>query len=178
MKKLIPLLIILPLLLMGCEKKEDVRYKIKRAQLSTVQYTIKKLIRNTDKSWQVLGDKKILFSCKATVKVGIDMGKLSSNDIEIKGNDISLTLPAPEIMSFNMQPDDIKVAYTHVTGLRSNYSNKERERILTFGEQEIRQDTLLTGTMMREAEENARNFFEIMLIQNGFKTINVNFKQQ
>lgn len=176
MKKLFPLLIILPLLLAGCEKKEDVRYKIKRAQLSTVQYTVKKLIRNTDKSWKIFGDKKILFSCKATVKVGIDMGKLASEDIEIKGDNIKLTLPAPEVMSFNMQPDDIKVAYTHVTGWRSNYTNKERERILAFGEQEIRQDTLLIGTMMREAEQNAREFFELMLYQNGFKNIDVNFK--
>ena len=178
MKKLIPLLVILPLLLSGCEKKEDVRYKIKRAQLSSVQYTVKKLIRNTDKSWQVLGDKKILFSCKATVKVGVDMGKLSDDDIAIKGDNIKLTLPEPEVMAFNMQPDDIKVAYTHVTGWRSNYSNKERERILQFGEQEIRQDTVLTGTMVREAEQNAREFFELMLMQNGFKNIDINFKKQ
>jgi hypothetical protein len=97
----------------GCKKEhQNIKYKIKKAELGTVEYTVRQIIRNSDESWKFFGDRKVLFSVKSTLKAGIDLDKLSEEDIEVRGSQIKITLPQPEIVALNIKPDDIKLAYS------------------------------------------------------------------
>jgi hypothetical protein len=163
----------------GCKKEEqNIKYKIKKAELGTVEYTVRQIIRNSDESWKFFGDRKVLFSVKATLKAGIDLDKLSDEDIEVRGSQIKITLPQPEIVALNIKPDDIKLAYSKVSALRTEYSQKEIDEILTAGERSIREDESLRSSIVDDAKANAREFFEILLRASGYNDIEVAFEDE
>ena len=107
------------LMLASCEKKAEEsawQQKLRQvAELGTVQYTVQKVVSNSDETWQIFGDRKILFSFRAVIKAGIDMDKFDAESVRIsedkkeKTKSISLVLPQPEILSYNIQPDDVKM---------------------------------------------------------------------
>ena len=174
---------LLPMVLLlsctGCKKEEqNIKYKIKKAELGTVEYTVRQIIRNSDESWKFFGDRKVLFSVKATLKAGIDLDKLSEEDIEVRGSQIKITLPQPEIVALNIKPDDIKLAYSKVSVLRTEYSQKEIDEILTAGERSIREDESLRSSIVDDAKANAREFFEILLRASGYNDIEVAFEDE
>lgn len=78
------------LLLASCGSKtenNDWQQKMKQAaELGTVQYTVQKVISNSDESWQLFGNRKILFSFKAIIKAGVDMEKFNPELVTISEN--------------------------------------------------------------------------------------------
>lgn len=174
----IAMLLAVVMMLTGCGHKavEDIRYKVKKAELGTVQYTVRQIIRNSDETWQLFGDKKVLFTVKATLKAGIDLQKVTDDDIEVNGSSIVLHLPKAEITAINIEPKDIQVAYSKVSILRSDYTQAQCDEILQAGELSIRTDQALRQSIVAEAEQNARDFFELLLRSNGFEDIKIFFK--
>lgn len=165
------------LCLTACKQEErDVKYKIRKAELGTVEYTVRQIIRNSDETWKFFGDRKVLFSVKAKVKAGIDLDKMTDEDVKVKGNSIKLTLPKPEIIALNIKPNDIKLEYSKVSTLRSEYSQKEYDEILRAGEESIRTDEALRNSIIADAETNASEFFEILLRGSGFTDIKIAFE--
>ena len=165
------------LCLTACKQEErDVKYKIRKAELGTVEYTVRQIIRNSDETWKLFGDRKVLFSVKAKVKAGIDLDKMTDEDVKVKGNSIKLTLPKPEIIALNIKPNDIKLEYSKVSTLRSEYSQKEYDEILRAGEESIRTDEALRNSIIADAETNASEFFEILLRGSGFTDIKIAFE--
>ena len=94
----------------------------------------------------------------------------------MKGKSVSLTLPKPDIVAINIKPTDIKLEYSKVSVLRSEYSQKEYDEILTAGEASIRADEALRNSILADAETNAREFFEILLRGCGFTDITITFE--
>lgn len=112
------------LLLFACKKKEksrDILQAIQQTgQLITVEYSLSKIVRaNDNKTWYKLGDRKILISAEATVKAGVDLQKLTAEDVAIEEKQISLRLPPPTIFSIALPPDKITVQYEDVSFFRS-----------------------------------------------------------
>ena len=140
MKKII-LLSILPLVLLACNKQqaENINWqqKLKQAsELGTVQYTVEKVISADDDSFSAFGNRKILFSFKAVIKAGVDMAKFNANNCVITEDkehrkSINVVLPSPEILTYNINPDDVKLLYSEITGFRHEFTSKERDEILT-----------------------------------------------
>jgi len=181
MKRSVILSVMVALLLCctACKKEErDIKYKIKKAELGTVEYTVRQIIRNSDESWKFFGDRKVLFSVKATMKAGIDLDKMTDEDIVIKGDRIKVTLPKPEIVALNIKPDDIKLEYSKVSSLRSDYTQKEYDEILTAGEKEIRSDEGLKNSIIADAETNAKEFFEVLLRGSGYTDVEIEFREE
>ena len=155
MKKVIwPIFLILAVLLSSCNKQDTEsawQQRIRQvSELGTVQYTVQKVVSNSDETWQVFGNRKILFSFKAVIKAGIDMDKFDAESVRInvdkkhKTKSISLVLPQPEVLSYNISPDDVKMIYNQVSFLRTEYSNEERNAIERKGEAELKADKELT----------------------------------
>ena len=47
------------LCLTACKQEErDVKYKIRKAELGTVEYTVRQIIRNSDETWKFFGDRR------------------------------------------------------------------------------------------------------------------------
>ena len=176
------------LLLASCSNKtenNDWQQKMKQAaELGTVQYTVQKVISNSDESWQLFGNRKILFSFKAIIKAGVDMEKFNPELVSISENknqhtkSISLELPQPEIFSYNIRPDDVKMIYNQVSALRTDYSNQERDAIVAGGEMELKNDAELTQMILKDARQNASTFFEMLLRQNGFNNVIITFREE
>lgn len=186
MKKII-LLSILPLVLLACNKQqaENINWqqKLKQAsELGTVQYTVEKVISADDDSFSTFGNRKILFSFKAVIKAGVDMAKFNANNCVITEDkehrkSINVVLPSPEILTYNINPDDVKLLYSEITGFRHEFTSKERDDILTKGELDLKQDRELERAILRDAEQNARTFFEMLLKQSDFSNVSVSFNQ-
>lgn len=168
--------------------KQDISYKQMEEQvgkitslteLGTVEYVVTKIVKaNDDATWYKFGDRKILFSCKAILKAGIDLSKLKENDIQANTEEksISITLPEAELLSVNLKPENIKLIYEKTAITRSSFSNKERDAVLAQGEADILKSVPDMG-IFDDAENNAKLFLEAFFKQAGFKDVNIEFKK-
>ena len=183
-----PVILVATLLLSSCNKEEKEsawQQRIRQvSELGTVQYTVQKVVSNSDETWQLFGNRKILFSFKAVIKAGIDMDKFDTESVRIsvdkkhKTKSISLVLPQPEVLSYNICPDDVKVIYHQVSFLRTEYSNEERNAIETKGEMELKEDKELTDMILKDARQNAALFMEMLLRENGFTNVKITCKKE
>ena len=175
------------LLLVGCsdQKEETLTDKLnsqfssmsEMAELGTVEYTITKIVKASDEAVYKFGNRKIIFSSRATMKAGIDLAEFSRQNVSVdeKTNSAVVTLPKPGLLSFNMPPEDTHVVYQKIGMVRSNFSTAERLLLLTQGERAILNDIDNLG-ILADAEENASQFFVTMLTQVGFENITVKFQ--
>jgi hypothetical protein len=145
------------------------------SDLATVEYTVTKMVKaNDDQTWYKVGDRKILMSCKATLRAGIDFSAIDANSIDISGEEISLVLPHAKLLSVNIKPEDIKLEYEDVGLLRSEFSAEERDAIMAMGETQIKAGVKELG-MLNTAESNASLFVGNFLRQLGYKTVHIRF---
>lgn len=179
-KKLIGLVVLL--LLSSCGKsleqtaKEKLGTLSEMAELGTVEYTITKIIKASDNAFYTIGDRKILFSCTATMKAGVDLEGFSAENISInsKNKEITILLQKPKVLAFNMPPELAKLEYEKVGALRFDFTAEDRNNLLRQGEEAIMADAENLG-ILADAEKNAQMFFEALLSQVGFEKINVVF---
>lgn len=145
------------------------------SELGTVEYTISKIIKANDNSFYTIGERKILFSCKATMKAGIDLSTFSPNNVKIEKatNSVVINLPKPKVLSFNMPADQIHLEYQKVGTLRSEFSAEDRNALLKQAEEAIIADAPNLG-ILKDAEHNAKLFFDALFSQIGFENIVVN----
>jgi hypothetical protein len=156
----------------GKEVPENEVYEIRSiGTLSTTEYTLGKIIKwNDEGEWYKFGDRKILLSCKATVKAGVNLTLIKDADIEVDGKRITIQLPPPEIVSFEMNPELIRTEMTDVNGFRSGFSQEDKSKALQKGEESIRKD-LRKLTILDEAERNAKTFITDFYKNLGFEQV-------
>lgn len=173
------------ILMQGCSTRNDkeaLREEIESItamkQLGTVECRVRKIIKADDQGeWYKIGERKILFSCTAYLKAGIDLSSFSADDIvtDRKARKISVKLPHATLLSLDIPPSEIREEYDQVTLLRSSFSIQERNELLKQGERQIRSSVPSLG-ILQKAEENARKFFESAFGAMGFTTVEVVFK--
>ena len=135
------------------------------AELGTVEYTVRKAVRARDEGdWFKIGNRRILFSCTAYIKAGINLEQLSLDKVVVDEStrSVSLVLPHATVLSINLPPEEIRLEYEDVTGLRQKFRDIVRD-IPSLG-------------ILAEAEENALEFFRPMLEQMGFKNVQISFE--
>lgn len=166
MKKFV-LFLLLPALLLSCNSKADqlterIEKMKETPELGSVEYTIKKLIKADDVKWYTIGDRKILFSCTAYLKAGIDLSELSMEDVLIEGNSVTVTLPHAKLLSLNMPAEEISLVYDRVSFFRSGFSAQQRMDLLVQAENDINEDIVNLG-ITADAETNATDLLTAML---------------
>jgi hypothetical protein len=145
------------------------------SELATVEYTITKIIKaNDDQTWYKVGDRKILMSCQARVKAGIDLSQIKAENISINGDEITLVLPRATIISLNIRPEDIKTEFQEVGMFRSDFTAAERNQLMAQGETQIRNNIEATG-ILTTAESNASLFIGQFLRQLGYQKVDIHF---
>lgn len=145
--------------------------------LSTSEYTLSKIVKwNDEGEWYKWGDRRILFSVRARVKAGVDLSKIGKNDIKENGNKITITIPKAQIISFDMDPDDIKTEKEDISGLRANFSQKDKNEVLKKGEESIRKDLELLN-ILKDAQRNAEVFLVDFYKNQGFEEVIVQTKE-
>ena len=149
------------------------------AQLGTVEYTITKIVKVDDNAFYKIGDRKILFSCRAYMKAGIDLADFTTEDVKLdkKSNSIHVQLPQPKVLSFNMPLDEAKLEYESVSTLRSDFTTEDRMNFLKQGEENILADVENLG-ILQDAEKNAKLFFESLFASLGVDEVKITFKEE
>ena len=184
---LLLLLFVLPLslCLVSCKgslgKEESLPVKLERtlsqtSELGVVQYKLRKVVKANDDQWYKLGERKILYSCAAYIKAGVDLREFSPQDVELTPEGkVIVTMPHAKVLSVDIPLDEIVLAYEQVTLLRAPFSAEERNTILKEGERQIREDIPSLG-ILSSAESQASKFFEILLHDMGYKDVEVIFR--
>ena len=184
MRRLVLMLLLSFPLLFSCrsvkehELDETMRSLSVAGELVTCEYTVSKVIKADDMVPWKIGERKILFTCKAYLQAGVDMSSYNPEktvaDPERKS--IILVLPAPKLLSVNIPVEQIKQEYSHVTGLRFEFTAEERASLLKQGEASIRAEVSSMG-ILRDARINAESYFTALLTDLGYKDINIYFER-
>ncbi len=178
-------LLLTALMLPGCSERatEDTTQREIEAisqmrELSLVEYRVRKIVKANDEGeWYKIGDRKILLSCTAYLKAGIDLSGFSAENVDINRLDgsVTVTVPHAKLLSLDMPASEIREEYDHVTMLRHSFSAEERNALLRQGEKQIRSSVPSLG-ILEKAEENARRFFESVFTKMGFTSVEVVFE--
>ena len=107
------------LALPGCRERAAVEETVQREieaitamkQLSLVEYRVSKIIKADDEgAWYKLGDRKILLSCTAYLKAGIDLAAFGPDDVDIDwtGNRVTVTIPHATLLSLDMSASELR----------------------------------------------------------------------
>lgn len=144
-------------------------------ELATTEYTITKVVKASDnKTWFKPGERKILITCEAVVKAGIDMKGITEKDIERSGKTITIHLPPPRILSVNIPPEKIKVEFEKVTMLRDPFTSRERNDLMVQAETQIKNSATELG-IIEQAKVNTQLLLSRLLMQTGFEKVVLTF---
>ena len=157
------------------DKKPDVFSLREMSDLATVEYTITKIIKaSDDKTWFKVGDRKILMSCEATIKAGVDMSGIMKENFSTNGKAIHLRLPPPKIISINIPAEKIKTEYQEVSVFRDPYKTGERDNLAAQAEAQIARSIPQLG-ILDQAKANTTLFVHQFLRQIGYDNITISF---
>ena len=125
-------------------------------ELVTCEYTVSKVIKADDMVPWKIGDRKILFSCNAYLKAGVDMAAYNpaKTVIDQEKKSVILVLPSPKVLSVNIPVEEIRLVYSRVTGLRDEFNKaigdmKEDGTMEVLVQQQIT-DVISGGEILRE----------------------------
>lgn len=177
MRRFVPYMLLL--LLFSCKSKEkemnDVLAFKEMSELATVEYIVTKIVKAEDnQTWFKLGDRKILMSCEASLKAGIDFSEIDAGDVTIDGKSINLVLPKAHLISMNIRPEDVRVEYQETGFFRDEFSAAERDALLAQGEKQIKNSVEALG-VLNAAETNASLFISNYLKMLGYSRIHIRF---
>ncbi len=180
------LLVLLALLVASCKKDERrplVVSKIQAAaKLATTEVTIEKFVFATK-------EKRLLFLVKlneayfaanteARVKLGIDLSKIHQEDIDIRDQSITLTLPPVEVLNFSYPFEKFKEDFTIRDDATLNkISVADIEEFYRQGEMDIRSNLQFMG-LVDKTKTNTRVLLRGMLAGLGYEEIYIDFKPQ
>lgn len=141
------------------------------ARLETIQYTVEKVI--TAEVGQgalapLLGD-KLLFVGHGYVTAGIDLEKLSSQDLLLADGAVKVRLPQAEIFDATLDNDKSYV-YDRDTGLLTHGDVNLETLARQEAEDQIRQAALDDG-ILTQAQANAETYIRSLLNRLGYTQV-------
>lgn len=147
----------------------------KLAQLHTAQMEMQNIVEADSGSdaWFGLFEDNLIFVAVGQVQAGIDLGKLTDNDIQaITFQTVTVRLPASEIFIATLDNNKSYVADRDVgLGARVLEPDPQLETLARqTGEQQIL-DAALENGILEQADENAQLLMEGFLKSLGFKSV-------
>jgi hypothetical protein len=177
------------LLLLGCVillSCKDKRYftvaKIKdAAKLATTETVIEKIVIGNKKKMVLkfftLDQARIVCYSEARIKAGIDLKKLSKEDVKISGKQIDIMLPAVEVINFSYPFSRFRIDSTLLdNGLFARISISDMEEFYRMAELEIRAQLPYMG-ITESTESKTRQMMESLLRSLGYAEIYIHFRK-
>jgi hypothetical protein len=179
MNKNIFCLVILMLAAACAEKKREPRPAVFDLQqigkLATAEYWITRVVKADDnQTWYKIGNRKILITCSASIKAGIDFSQLQPQHVDQQQHKIYVKLPPPQLISLNIPPESIQVVYSDVGVFRDPFTTGEMNTIMRTAESQIRKQ-IESLDINTTARTNATAFLTRFLRNAGFTEIYVTF---
>ncbi|MFZ5808986.1 MAG: DUF4230 domain-containing protein [Chloroflexota bacterium] len=141
------------------------------ARLETIQYSVEKVI--TAESGQgafgfLFGD-RLLLVAHGIVIAGVDLEKLSPQDMRLQDGVLTVKLPAAEIFIATLDNEKTYV-YDRETGLLSKGNIQLESDARRAAEEEIRKAAEEDGILL-QAEKNAQAYLLRLFLQLGYKDV-------
>ncbi|MBD0285065.1 MAG: DUF4230 domain-containing protein [Flavisolibacter sp.] len=147
-------------------------------KLVTAEYILSKIIKaSDDQTWYKIGNRKILMSCEAHLKAGVDLEQISENNFDLSDSILTVTVPPAQLFSLSLPPEKIQVRYQEIDLLRDPFSANEREQLLAQAERQIRQLADSLG-ILETAQNNAALFLQKLLQQAGYEKVRIHFEKR
>ena len=167
------------LLFIRCGEKAEQKPNIfslrEMSDLATVEYTVTKIIKASDnKTWFKIGERKILMSCQAHIKAGIDMSKINERSFQINGKNIAVSLPPPKIVSLSIPPEGIKTEYEETGIFRDKFKAADRDALAVQAEKQIRNSVESLG-ILQQSKVNTSYFITNFLKRLGYQNISIKY---
>jgi hypothetical protein len=137
------------------------------SQLATAKYTIQTVVEIEQRgALGPLTSDRILLRADADVLAGIDLGAIAAANVQTAGEDVTITLPAPKLVSkdISYQVYDRKRGWFASTNkdLQSAAEDKARAEIVA---------TACQKGILKEAQANAESALRAFLLNLGFKQV-------
>jgi hypothetical protein len=141
------------------------------ARLETIQYTVEKVI--TAESGQgvfrsLFGD-KLLLVAHGVVIAGIDMQKLTPDDLRVENSVLYVKLPDPEVFIATLDNQKSYV-YDRQTGLLTHGDVNLETTARAAAEQEIEKAAIEDG-ILNQARTNGENYLYSLFVSLGYKDV-------
>lgn len=143
-------------------------------RLETVSYTMDKIISGEHANAylpQFLVGDRLLLVVHGEVVAGISLASLGPGDVLIKGQTVSIHLPAAEVFSTRIDNAKTKV-YSRDTGLFSSPDPNLESEVREEAERQLQQAALQDG-ILKTANDNARSTVSGMLRGFGFREVDI-----
>jgi hypothetical protein len=141
-------------------------------RLETVMYTVDEAVWGERPGWVMLplltGD-RILLLARGEVVAGVDLGKIRSEDVSLRGRELYLHLPQAEIFSVRIDSGKSRV-FSRQTGLFTPADPNLESDTRRQAEDEIRAAAMRDG-ILKTADQNARNAMTAMGRGLGFDRV-------
>jgi hypothetical protein len=141
------------------------------ARLETIQYTVEKVItaQTGPGIFDSLFGDKLIFIARGLVVAGVDMSKLSPDDLRVENNVLYVRLPATEIFIATLDNDKSYV-YNRDTGLLRKSDLNLETAARRAAEDEIEKAALEDG-ILDQARQNAENYLYRLFRQLGYPEV-------
>jgi hypothetical protein len=137
------------------------------SDLVTVKYVMDKVVLLEDVKWY--GESRVLLLAHGVVKAGIDLKRMSPDDVIISGKTISLRLPPPQITDAYLD-DQASQVIDHSTGLLRAFDKDLEQTARQNAVDDIRRAARKAG-ILDDADKRGReellNFFK----RAGFESV-------
>jgi len=137
------------------------------SDLVTVKYVLEKVVILEDVKWY--GENRVLLLAHGVVKAGIDLKRITPDDVTITGKIIRLRLPPPQIMDAYLDDKNSQVI-DHATGLLRAFDKYLQQIARANAVDDIRRAARTDG-ILDEADKRARLELELFLRQAGFEQV-------
>ncbi len=147
----------------------------KLQRLETASYTVEKIIdagTAGNRFQELLFGDRILLIANGQIVAGFDFAQVREQDLSVNGTNISLNLPAPQILFTRLDNEKTRV-YDRSTGLLTKGERDLEAEARAAAEISLRQAACEAG-VLDSAEENGRKQMTAFLMALGFTDVVVN----
>jgi hypothetical protein len=137
------------------------------ADLVTVKYVMDKVVVLEDVKWY--GENRVLLLAHGVVKAGIDLKRLSPDDVKISDKKISLRLPSPQITDAYLD-DRASQVIDHSTGLLRAFDKDLEQAARQNAVDDIARAARKSG-ILDDADKRARTELESLFKHAGFESV-------
>jgi hypothetical protein len=137
------------------------------SDLVTVKYVLEKVVILEDAKWY--GENRVLLLAHGIVKAGIDLKKISADDVAISDKKISIKLPPPQITDAYLDDKNSQVI-DHSTGLLRAFDKDLEQAARQNAVDDVRRAARADG-ILDEADKRAKLELELFLRQAGFEQV-------
>ena len=137
------------------------------SDLVTVKYVMEKVVILEDGKWY--GESRVLLLAHGIVKAGIDLKRITADDVAITGKSISIKLPPPQITDAYLDDKQSRVI-DHETGLLRVF-DKDLEQTARENAVDDIQRAARNAGILNDADQRARLELELFLRVAGFEQV-------